>query len=131
MTSNGRDLAKDLNKQGELAYHAKLLDESVRLYLEAINNDPEYGQAYSNLGLSYQKIGQRAEALWANRKAIALASGDTADTVRAASYYNIARIYEDAREWSSALESYERAKRAKDRPPYTQGIERMKTKLKP
>jgi hypothetical protein len=49
--------------------------------------------------------------------------------VRASSYYNIARIYEDSQEWAAALDNYDRAKRSKDRPPYAQGIDRMKAKL--
>ena len=51
------------------------------LYLEAINNNPEHGQAYSNLGLAYQTLNRSAEALWVNRKAIALASGATKETI--------------------------------------------------
>jgi hypothetical protein len=129
IASGGRDLAKSLNRQGEQAYHAGDVEGSTRLYQEAISADPEYGQAYSNLGLSYQKLGRPAEALWANRKAIALASGGTAPTVRASSYYNIARIYEDASKWAEALAAFERAKQNKPRPPYDEGIARMKAKL--
>ena len=129
IASGGHDLAKSLNRQGEQAYHAGDVEGSTRFYLDAISADPEYGQAYSNLGLSYQKLGRPAEALWANRKAIALASGGTAPTVRASSYYNIARIYEEAGKWAEALASFERAKQNKPRPPYDEGIARMKAKL--
>jgi tetratricopeptide (TPR) repeat protein len=124
-------LADSLNKQGEKAYHAGKLEDSVSLYLEAIANNPEHSQAYSNLGLAYQKLNRNAEALWANRKAIALASGPTAPTVKASSYYNIARVYESDSEWAEALENFQAAKSNKANAAYDKGIERMKAKLGP
>lgn len=122
-------LADTLNKQGEKAYHEGKLDEAVSLYLEAIANNPEHGQAYSNLGLAYQKLNRNAEALWANRKAIALASGKAAATIRASSFYNIARVYESDSKWAEALENFQSALSNKQNDAYTKGIERMKEKL--
>ena len=122
-------LADTLNKQGEKAYHDGKLDEAVSLYLEAIANNPEHGQAYSNLGLAYQKLNRNAEALWANRKAIALASGKAAPTIRASSFYNIARVYESEGKWAEALENFQSALSHKDHSAYKTGIERMKQKL--
>jgi uncharacterized protein YfaP (DUF2135 family) len=129
VTSDQLSLADSLNRQGETAYHAKNLDGAVSLYLEAIANNPEHSQAYSNLGLAYQKLHRNAEALWANRKAIALASGANAATVKASSYYNIARVYEEDSKWAEALESYQSAQGFKSNPAYTKGIEKMKQKL--
>lgn len=117
--------AKELNKQGEQAYHAKNYDESIRLYKAAIELDGNYGQAYSNLGLVFQKAGNVSEALWANRKAIALASGETAATVRASTHYNNGKIYEDAKQWNDALREYHYAKREKANPVYDKAIKRM------
>jgi hypothetical protein len=122
-------LADSLNKQGEKAYHEGKLDEAVSLYLEAIANNPEHGQAYSNLGLAYQKLNRNAEALWANRKAIALASGKAAATIRASSFYNIARVYESDSKWADALENFQSALSNKENDAYKKGIERMKEKL--
>lgn len=121
--------ATALNRQGETAYHAKKLDEAIRLYQEAINLNPEYAQAYSNIGLAFDKAGRSAEAIWANRKAIALASGTTANTVKASSYYNIARIYEKESKWEKAKEHFEKAQGFRARSAYTKGIKRMKEKL--
>lgn len=129
VTTDQKQLADSLNKQGEKEYHKKNIEGSVQLYLDAISNNPEHSQAYSNLGLAYQKLGKKAEALWANRKAIALASGPTKNTVQASSYFNIARIYEDDSDWRGALENYEAAQRLKDHPSYKKGIDRMKAKL--
>jgi tetratricopeptide (TPR) repeat protein len=120
--------AKELNRQGEVAYHAKSYDEAIRLYQAAIDQDGNYGQAYSNLGLVFQKAGRVSEALWANRKAIALASGPTAATVRASSHFNNGMIYEAASQWQNALQEYQLAKREKVNAVYDQAILRMQKK---
>ena len=90
--------------------------------------NPQYGQAYSNLGLTFQKTGRVAEAIWANRKAIALASGSAAATVKANSYYNNGRIYEAAGQWNDALREYQNAKQHKNKQTYDEAIERMMSK---
>lgn len=120
--------AKALNTQGETAYHAGNYDESIRLYRAAIELDGNYGQAYSNLGLSFQKAERVSEALWANRKAIALANGDQAATVRANSHYNNGKIYEAAAQWNDALREYKSAKREVTKPVYDKAIKRMQLK---
>lgn len=120
--------AKTLNTKGELAYQAKNYDEAISLFQAAIELNGNYGQAYSNLGLTFQKAGRVAEALWANRKAIALASGNTAATVRASSHYNNGRIYEAAGQWSDALREYKNAKQQKNNPVYDTAIQRMTEK---
>lgn len=117
--------AKALNRQGETAYHAGQLDPAIDFYRQAIERDANYGQAYGNLGLAYQKAGRTAEAIWANRKAIALASGASAATVRAGSYYNIARIYEAAEQFDDALRHYHLAKEQKANPVYDKAILRV------
>jgi uncharacterized protein YfaP (DUF2135 family) len=130
VSANDIGSAKSLNKSGEGAYHAGDLDRAIDLYRQAIDLDSGYGQAYSNLGLAYQKAGRTAEAIWANRKAIALASGPTAATVRASSYFNIAKIYEGAEQFSDALEQYRSAKREKANPVYDKAIDRVSAKIK-
>lgn len=120
--------AKALNTKGELAYQAKKYDEAIGFFQAAIELNGNYGQAYSNLGLTFQKAGRVAEALWANRKAIALASGNTAATVRASSHYNNGRIYEAAGQWADALREYNYAKQQKSNPVYDTAIQRMTEK---
>ena len=127
-SADNQESAKALNKRGEDAYHAGDLDESIRLYQEAIDMDGNFGQAYSNLGLAFQKAGRVAEAMWANRKAIALASGPTAATVRASSHYNNGKIYEAAGQWSDARREYQYAKGEKSNPAYDKAIARVKQK---
>jgi uncharacterized protein YfaP (DUF2135 family) len=123
--ADSQSRAKVLNTQGETAFHAKNYDEAARLFQEAIALDDNYGQAYSNLGLTFQQMGRVAEALWANRKAIALAHGATAPTVRASSHYNNGRIYEAANQWSDALREYRSAKQEKANTVYDNAIQRM------
>ena len=117
------------NRKGEAAYHAANLEGSVEYYQLAIELDPNNGQAYSNLGLSFQKLNREAEALWANRKAITLAHGPQIKTVQASSYYNIAKIYESKSQWEDALSNYARAKELKQNPVYDNAIKRMNVKL--
>ena len=118
-----------INRKGEEAYKAGNLESSVAFYQEAIELDSNNGQAYSNLGLSFQKLGRIAEAIWANRKAIALANGPTASTIQASSYFNIARIYENQGQWSDALQNYTWARERKQHIAYDKGIQRMEAKL--
>jgi hypothetical protein len=119
----------NINKQGEDAYHAGNLESSVELYQRAIELDPNNGQAYSNLGLSFQKLNKEAEAIWANRKAIELAHGPNTNTIKASSFYNIAKIYENKGQWEDALQNYNKAKELKQNVAYDNGIKRMKEKL--
>lgn len=119
-----------LNKEGERSYHSGELEQSVSYYQDAIEENPRNGQAYSNLGLSFQKLGREAEALWANRKAIDLAEGAKANVVRASSYYNIARIYEQKGQWNDALNNFKLAKQHNQNPAYDKGITRMSAKVR-
>lgn len=128
-SADAKAASAGLNRQGEKAYHAKDLEGAISLYQQAIELDGDNGQAYSNLGLAFQKNNQESEAIWANRKAIALANGDKAPTIRASSYYNIARIYEAKGEWSEARKNYASALSNKENAVYSKGRKRMDDKL--
>ena len=130
ITASQKAQAKDLNRKGEKAYQKKELESAMYLFQDAINLYPEYGQAYSNLGLTFQKLDRKAEALWANRKAIERASGSRANTIKASSYYNIARVYESQGKWQEALTNYQNALSNKEHSAYHKGIARMKNKLR-
>jgi Tetratricopeptide repeat len=130
ISSATKNSAKRINTQGEKLYHEKKLEEAMYRFQDAINIYPSYGQAYSNLGLTYQKLNRTAEALWANRKAIELASGKNKNRVQASSHYNIARIYEAKEHWQDALNHFQTALSLKQHKAYTKGIKRMQEKLK-
>jgi Tetratricopeptide repeat len=119
------DSARQLNTRGESAYRAGDYASAIRLFQAAIEQSDRYGQAYSNLGLAFQKSGRVAEALWANRKAIALASGPSAMTTRAGTHFNNGRIYEEARQWNDALREFKAARSEKSNPVYDEAIERV------
>ena len=117
---------RKLNTEGEAAYRRGDYARAMELFQAAIDQNASYGQAYSNLGLTFQKSGRVAEALWANRKAIALASGPSAATTRAGTHFNNGRIYEDARQWDDALREYVSAVREKPSSTYENAIQRMR-----
>ncbi|WP_250598920.1 YfaP family protein [Flavobacterium amniphilum] len=119
-----------LNQLGERAYHNDNLEGSVYYYQQAIEANPRNGQAYSNLGLSFQKLDYEAEALWANRKAIDLAEGQRANVIKASSYYNIAKIYEGKGQWNNALNNFKLAKQHNANPAYDKGIARVSAKIR-
>lgn len=130
VSSSDKSEALIINNKGEQEYHAGNLENAVFLYQSAIELDPRNGQIYSNLGLAFQKLNKEAEALWANRKAIDLASGNTANVVRASTYFNIAKIYEKKGQWQDALQNYQLAAQNKEHSAYSNGIKRMLDKLR-
>ncbi|HDT0345672.1 tetratricopeptide repeat protein [Escherichia coli] len=120
--SGDTQLARKYNREGEAVYKTGQLEQAIQLFQQATELDGNYGQAFSNLGLAYQKNGNIAEAIWANRKAISLASG-----VNAA--YNIAKIYETSGQNAEALQHYQLAYTEKNKPSYEEAIARVKTKM--
>lgn len=127
--SGDTKLARKYNREGEAVYKTGQLEQAIQLFQQATELDGNYGQAFSNLGLAYQKNGNIAEAIWANRKAISLASGVNAATTRANSYYNIAKIYETSGQNAEALQHYQLAYTEKNKPSYEEAIARVKTKM--
>ncbi|EHK1621991.1 tetratricopeptide repeat protein [Escherichia coli] len=127
--SGDTQLARKYNREGEAVYKTGQLEQAIQLFQQATELDGNYGQAFSNLGLAYQKNGNIAEAIWANRKAISLASGVNAATTRANSYYNIAKIYETSGQNAEALQHYQLAYTEKNKLSYEEAIARVKTKM--
>ncbi len=123
------DSANSYNDQGDNAYKNKNIDVAISFYKSAIEMNPNFAQAYGSLGLMYIKKGMKAEAIWANRKAISYASGSTANTVKAGSYFNIAKIFEAERKFQDALNYYKLAKENKANPVYDKAILRVKAKI--
>ncbi len=127
ISASAKESAKDSNDRGEQAYHAGKLGESVELYLAAIATDPESAQAYSNLGLSYWKLKKYPESVAANRSAIALGKQQGNPAVMAGSYYNIAKTFEEQKEYRQALMNFWWAQKTMPKPVYENAIQRMNT----
>jgi tetratricopeptide (TPR) repeat protein len=129
VSDGDRSQAMALNHRGEAAYQSHDYDLAIQLFQQAVALYPDFGQAYSNLGLTFDKAGNEAEAIWADRKALSLASGPGASRVRASTYYNIAKIYESKGEWLNALDNYVAAEGERHNDIYATAIARMKSKL--
>ena len=114
--------AKTLNLKADQAYKNNQFEQAAILYQQSIDYNPNVGQTYSNLAVSYQKLNRSSEALWANQKAIALA---TNNNTKAYSYYNIGRIYENNQDYAEALRHYQQANQFKPSPAYDEAIRRV------
>ncbi len=130
VTARDPEAAKRSNQRGEEVYQSKDYAAALELFRDAVDLDDTNAQAWSNLGLTYQKLERIPEALTANQAAIQRARGNNANTVRASSYFNNAKIYEKLGDWAVALRNFEWAQAEKPKDAYAQGIARMKEKLR-
>ncbi len=113
------------NQRGETAYRSGDLVGAIAAYQQAIELDPGYALAFSNLGLAYVRKGRAAEAIWASRRAIALAKGAGAATIRAGAYYNIGKLYELDGQYERAMSNYLAARREKPDKSYDEALQRV------
>ena len=129
VSNEDKKRALQLNRKGDQAYQNKDVDAALEFYKQAIEYYPTFGQAYGNLGLMYIKKGYKAEAIYANRKAITYASGNSINTTKASAYYNIAKIFENENDFEEALNYYKLAKELKENTVYDNAIIRVKNKI--
>ncbi len=54
--------AISLKSKGDDYFQTGNYQDAIKFYLEAIKNDPQYLQAWNNLGFSYSKLGKTEEA---------------------------------------------------------------------
>ncbi|CAD0008351.1 tetratricopeptide repeat protein [Flavobacterium chungangense] len=129
VSNEDKKRALQLNRNGDQAYQNKDVDAALEFYKQAIEYYPTFGQAYGNLGLMYIKKGYKAEAIYANRKAITYASGNSINTTKASAYYNIAKIFENENDFEEALNYYKLAKELKENTVYDNAIIRVRNKI--
>lgn len=122
VSANAQARAKTLNLNADKAYKNKQFEQAALLYQQSIDYNPNVGQTYSNLAVTYQKLNRSSEALWANQKAIALASNDN---TKAYSHYNIGKIYENNQDYDKATEHYKLANQYKPNATYDEAIQRV------
>lgn len=119
---DAQNRAKLLNLKADKAYKVNLFEQAAMLYQQSIDYNPNVGQTYSNLAVAYQKLNRSSEALWANQKAIALASNNN---TKAYSHYNIGKIYENNQDYAQAKQHYQLANQYKPSPSYDEAIQRV------
>ena len=119
---DAQNRAKGLNLKADKAYKANMFEQAAMLYQQSIDYNPNVGQTYSNLAVAYQKLNRSSEALWANQKAIALASNNN---TKAYSHYNIGKIYESNQDYAQAKQHYQLANQYKPSPSYDEAIQRV------
>lgn len=122
VSADAQNRAKALNLKADKAYKANLFEQAAMLYQQSIDYNPNVGQTYSNLAVAYQKLNRSSEALWANQKAIALASNNN---TKAYSHYNIGKIYENNQDYAQAKQHYQLANQYKPSPSYDEAIQRV------
>lgn len=113
----------NLNDLGEFWYRKRNnYDIAISYFEAAVKKNQKYVPALSNLGIAYQKVGLYEEAISAAEKAIKLTDDPN---VKASSHYNIAKAYEENRNWLPALENYKKAKSYRKHSAYEKGINRV------
>lgn len=122
VSANAQARAKALNLKADKAYKNNQFEQAALIYQQSIDYNPNVGQTYSNLAIAYQKLNRSSEALWANQKAIALASNDN---TRAYSHYNIGKIYENNQDYAQAKQHYQLANQYKPSATYDEAIQRV------
>ena len=122
VSADAQNRAKALNLKADKAYKANLFEQAAMLYQQSIDYNPNVGQTYSNLAVAYQKLNRSSEALWANQKAIALASNNN---TKAYSHYNIGKIYENNQDYAQAKQHYQLANQYKPSPSSDEAIQRV------
>ena len=122
VSANAQARAKALNLKADKAYKNNQFEQAALIYQQSIDYNPNVGQTYSNLAVAYQKLNRSSEALWANQKAIALASNDN---TKAYSHYNIGKIYENNQDYVQAKQHYQLANQYKPSVTYDEAIQRV------
>ncbi|GHV08608.1 hypothetical protein AGMMS50229_17290 [Campylobacterota bacterium] len=117
------------NRLGEASYREGRTLEAIAHYRKAKIVNQSFTKAYSNLGQAYHTLNLLPESVWSYRKALALASGNDAHIVRANSFYEIARIYEQSGNFVEAMRNYEFAKEQNSRKAYDDAIKRLREKI--
>ncbi len=100
--------AADKGRQANLAYEKGQFEEAIRLYQEALKEDPTNTKLFFNLGNALSKAGRNEDALGA-WETFRSASGNPADQAKAE--YNMAHALGKMQQWDKALQLYKNALR--------------------
>lgn len=118
------------NEKGVKAYHeyrktndTRLLDTSIRHYLQAVGEDRQHAGALSNLSLAYHRKGLNRRAIWASLTAIQ--NAEKRSTL-ASSLHNIGMCFDSENRKEKALVFYLAALSLRDKSKRPYGIVRSK-----
>ncbi len=96
------------NELGNIFTKSRSYDDAISAYNRAIELNPEYGWAYSNLALIYARQGKRAEAISLYHKSIELLWTEADKSV---ALNRLGDVYRQAGQYSDAIEAYQNADR--------------------
>ncbi|HAV78097.1 MAG TPA: hypothetical protein DCX53_12175 [Anaerolineae bacterium] len=92
------------NELGNLYFVSGAYDKAVRAYNRAIDINPEIGEPYSNLALTYTQMGKNAEAVSIYQRGIHLLKDDLD---KAVSLHKLGEIYYQLKQFTRAAETYQ------------------------
>ncbi len=92
-----------LNEYGNQLLHRARLSEAAAIYARAVELNPNFVQAWNNLGLAYQAQREFGKAKRAYKKALELAPNF------AMVHYNLGTAYEASGDYVKMIRSYQRA----------------------
>jgi tetratricopeptide (TPR) repeat protein len=87
--------------------------EAIVFLKKAIALNPEFSEAYYNLGLSYERLGEYKDSIKNLKEAIRLSPDD------ANAYYTLGYVYYQKKKYKKAVNAYEQAARLKPDNPFT------------
>jgi tetratricopeptide (TPR) repeat protein len=94
------------NKKGNIHFQNGEYDQAIAAYNKAIELDRSFGWPYSNLALTYLKMGKLAEAILLYQKSAQLL---TSKEEQASSWNSLGNIYRHLNEYENALNAYQKA----------------------
>ncbi|MBU0711979.1 tetratricopeptide repeat protein, partial [bacterium] len=95
--------ATDWFNKGYIAVLLEKYDEAKSFYLRAIELNPEYTDAYNNLGIVYKEQGNYSDAIECFQKAIAINPNFSE------AYLNLGSVYNDQENYFDAIKCYKKA----------------------
>jgi superkiller protein 3 len=91
----------------------KEYQKAILFLKKAIELNPEFSEAYYNLGLSYERLGEYKDSIKSLNKAITLSPDD------ANAYYALGYVYYQKKKYKKAVEAFEHSARLKPDNPFT------------
>lgn len=101
------------HQEGTKLMLEKKYQEAVEFLKKALTLNPEFSEAYYNLGLSYERLGEYNDAIENLNEAIKRSPDD------ANAHYALGYSYFQKRKYKQAVESFEHAARLKPDNPFT------------